>query len=523
MSSFLDDAVAAFLDSVTERAFDEPLMALLRAEGFTHVVFSHGPSEFGKDMFARKEGQQWAFQSKTGDIKQRDWGELDGQLRILRLSDYAGPAFDSSLSRRPVLVTTGRLRGNAPLLAAEYNEQAKGRGEPELEIWDREELLGRLSGNPGSALRGGIDGPLLSALGEVERGAATMDSIELFSRRWEEYEYARLVGIGVIEAALLCEGLARNERLDLACHLALCLVARAWAADRETDESVLCADAGWGLFDAYAEQLWSRCDDKALRTGGLMEGGITSWAAYPVRCMRVAELMGLFGLRSRLAEDPGSRAGEIAEWVAQLIYRQPGTSHPISDRFAVSMIPPLVLIDSHKSRASKKLLSKTTVWLCDRYEREGLGLAGPSAGPREEVDRLFGVPFEDVPIRGKRRQSLAAAVCLDLSGILAHRKLYNDIWNDFLAARIVPYVLRTGHGLDQYRLTGTGNRYELNPQYPDPFNTEGLMAMAHHQDDEERLLVTMGRSMDLLAVSSALRDRYFCGAIRRLGELSDAA
>jgi hypothetical protein len=30
----LDDTVDAYLDSVSERAFDEPLLALLRAQGF---------------------------------------------------------------------------------------------------------------------------------------------------------------------------------------------------------------------------------------------------------------------------------------------------------------------------------------------------------------------------------------------------------------------------------------------------------------------------------------------------------
>ena len=44
----LDDAVDAFLDAVGERAFDEPLMAMLRAEGFTDVRLVHGQAEFGK-------------------------------------------------------------------------------------------------------------------------------------------------------------------------------------------------------------------------------------------------------------------------------------------------------------------------------------------------------------------------------------------------------------------------------------------------------------------------------------------
>jgi hypothetical protein len=54
----LDNAVAAFLDSATERAFDEPLLALLRAQGYSDVHLVHGAREFGKDVIARKTGEQ---------------------------------------------------------------------------------------------------------------------------------------------------------------------------------------------------------------------------------------------------------------------------------------------------------------------------------------------------------------------------------------------------------------------------------------------------------------------------------
>lgn len=39
-----------------------------------------------------------------------------------------------------------------------------------------------------------------------------------------------VAGVGIIEAALACERLTETERLDLACHLALCAVRGAWAA-----------------------------------------------------------------------------------------------------------------------------------------------------------------------------------------------------------------------------------------------------------------------------------------------------
>ena len=362
-----------------------------------------------------------------------------------------------------------------------------------------------------------MDGPLLSMLGEIERGAATMDSLEVFSRRWEEYEGPRLSGIGLVEASLICEGLARSERLDLACHTALCMIARAWAAGLSDQDAALIADAGWGFFDAYAEQLWEGCDEQTLRTGALMGQGPSAWVTYPVRCMRVAELIGLLGLRVRMDDEQSDEVeAEIAEWLAQFIYRQPGAAHPISDRYAACLIPPAVLLRRHKPRAAKKLLAKTTVWICDRYEGINFGLASATASPIEEIERLLGGPYEHVRLRQKRRQSLAAAVCLDLSGLSEYRTLYADIRNDQLAVHLVPTILRCSQDADQYRLTGSDNRYELNPEFPDLLDVNAMAAMPHHRDDEDRKLLTIDRPMDLLAVSAALRDRYFCGAIRQI-------
>jgi HJR/Mrr/RecB family endonuclease len=76
----LDDAVAAFLDAVGERDFDEPLMALLRAEGYTDVRLLHGETEFGKDVIAKKDGEQWILQSKAGNMNFTQFKPVREQL-----------------------------------------------------------------------------------------------------------------------------------------------------------------------------------------------------------------------------------------------------------------------------------------------------------------------------------------------------------------------------------------------------------------------------------------------------------
>ena len=55
----LANVVESYLDSLEEREFDAPFMALLRALGFWDIHLLHGPFEFGKDLIAKgnHEGQ----------------------------------------------------------------------------------------------------------------------------------------------------------------------------------------------------------------------------------------------------------------------------------------------------------------------------------------------------------------------------------------------------------------------------------------------------------------------------------
>src|SRR5438270_10616819 len=121
-------------------------MALLRAEGYTEVRLVHGQVEFGKDVIAQKEGEQWVFQSKAGDLTLTEFRPVRDQLYDLRMSDLSAPGFNAELPRRAVLVQTGRMTGQAPVAAQEYEQQCIVRGETPIEFWNRDTLLARLSG-----------------------------------------------------------------------------------------------------------------------------------------------------------------------------------------------------------------------------------------------------------------------------------------------------------------------------------------------------------------------------------------
>jgi hypothetical protein len=507
----LDDPVDVFLDSVTERAFDETLMGVLRAEGWTRVRLTHGATEFGKDIIGRRGAEQWAWQSKAGNVGQRAFGQMTSQLDELRLSNYAHPDFDVSAPRRTVLVTTGRLRGNAPLLLREYNERAAARGEPAVEHWGRDILLGKLSGNPDAVLRGSVDGQLLSVLGAVEEHRVSMEDIDRFAQRWTSWDATRLAGLGVIECSLVCERLVARERVDLACHLSLGLLRAALVGATHEHEVLGAAER---LFEHYAELLWEQCDDRLLHEKWLVNAsGPATPVTYGVRCVRIAELVSLLGL-SLEATDPGG-AEAIASWLNEFTAVHPAAARVPGDRYAVSLIPTALMLHRRDAAAANRFLRTAAVWICDHYEMGTRGLASHDATPREEIDRLLGDGLESVTLP-RRRASQAAAVVIDLCALL-ESELYPDVVNDVRAVDAYPiaFVSSGDRGVDELLREGASNRWDHNPDYAEQLPSDGGAAAPHLQDEPAP---DHRRAWRLLAVSSALRDRHFPAAVRALAQ-----
>ena len=253
----LRDVVAGFLDTVTEREFDAPLIALLAARGFTDVHFLHGPFEFGKDFIAKgpkpaygdtRTGDpaswtmhQFALQSKAGDLDLTKWREVRTQLDDARLDGLAHPSFDRDLPRAGVLVTTGRLTGGAPVQAQDYRTTERHRGRPDVEVWDRERLLEWLADSPDAGLAGTSDGPVLALAGAIDAQQITLPALERRGRAWlpavpgslhaatdPAAEVAARQRRAAVEAAVLGNRLRRHGRTDLAAMTALLLLRAAW-------------------------------------------------------------------------------------------------------------------------------------------------------------------------------------------------------------------------------------------------------------------------------------------------------
>ena len=437
----LRDVVGTFLDTLTEREFDGPLLALLAARGFKDVHFIHGQFEFGKDVVAKRidtetgDLRQYVIQSKAGDIGQSEWRAVRPQLEECEYNTLGHPSFDSSLPRVAVLVTTGRLKGGAPADASEYRKSVAARGLAALEIWEKSDLVEWICENPKTGVAGeAVEINLLSMLTSVLDGGVTDRRIEKYTRGW-------LAPFGnvtraAIEAAILVNALTRVKRLDLSVAVALQLVR---AADRD-----LAAAPGMG--DAARRLVLALCRQVREQFASLLQDPLDvarytmsqiGLLTYPVICSRAAEAVAL-GLALSRGDGDAAKIAAFEEALVALA-QQPGAARPPSDLFASSVIVTTVMLTTFRRNEAIAYLGRVARWLLDRHDDDlsGLGLASLAEDESTTAGRLFGGTLTSTTLERRASSYLATAV-LDLAVFLGERDLYEALRSNISALRIVP-------------------------------------------------------------------------------------
>jgi hypothetical protein len=213
-------------------------------------------------------------------------------------------------------------------------------------------------------------------------------------------------------------------------------------------------------------------------------------------------------------------ADRVIEYVAAFAENHPGVAHPISDRWAVALIPfSLLLVGTGRRTLATTVLTNVTRWIADRYDGDSFGLAGPTAEPEEEVNYLLGTPFEHVQLQ-RRSESLVSAVVLDLALILGMTDLFKLARNEFLAVHAMSCVVETQDSSGQYVHGANDTTLEPNMFYDDKaVPLDGWKVAPHHKRaPQSYYLSRLNRSWDHLAVSSVLRDRYFIATCRNIAE-----
>ena len=235
-------------------------------------------------------------------------------------------------------------------------------------------------------------------------------------------------------------------------------------------------------------------------------------AGYPVRCLRMAESLGLYALA--LGDDDRAR---ISDWLCRFLRHQPGAAHPISDRWAISLIPALVAVGRSAQAERVAHLKDVVRWLGDRHEGENLGLAPTDASPDDEAEYLLGGALEHVT-REQRRTSYLATVLLDLAVAFELPELYDLTFNDIAAVDVTPQVPLPNDDIDQYLSGNADVPLDTSPRYAETWaEGEGSVMAAHHREEPSQYyLGRVERPWDQLAINVLLRDRHSMSAIRAL-------
>lgn len=524
----LRNVLADYLDNVREREFDLPFLALLSAMGFHDIHFTHGQVEFGKDFIAKRQVDgvetQFSFQSKAGDITLAEWrNNIMGQMLDALLVGLSHPSFARELPHQAILVTTGRLAGNVSLGLQDLNRRITEtyRLLP-IALWDYESLLAHLEayGLEGlySATASGFVGygDFYILYGRCLQGVISDREIENHSRQWLDEAVAsdkRLLG-AAIEAEIIAQKATQHGLLYEAIHAHLGTL-RAVEAQLQSQNDVVELSR---LVDVYRQaklrlrtscraylsltrQRWTEAEKDLVQITRSPGGMII----YLVHCARIIEIAGsLYFL-----EDEEDAKSDLIEFLMDFATREPGCAHIPSDRYAVSLVPPVIaLIVSDHAEAARELIRRGTIWLCDHYQ-DGAGLAPIGATEQEETLILLGQPFSFIKQRSFYTSFLATALC-DLAAFLGGQ-LYSDVVNDIKAGRIAMQYWQAQDSLGLYRVDGTDVIVYPNIEYSDRMTQFDAFDFAEHIMHEPRAfrIVQSADPFALFSMMLLLRDRYF--------------
>jgi hypothetical protein len=504
--------VTTFLETLTEREFDAPLLALLASQGFTDIHFIHGGFEFGKDVIAKRldaDGQtlrQYSIQSKAGDLGSADWRAVRPQLEECEYNTRAHPNFNANLPRVAVLVTTGILKGGAAVDAQEFKAACASRGLADFDVWDRITVVDWLCQDPSLGLANlSVQDDLVALLGSIARHQVTEPMLERHTRSWLEGAGGTRLARASIEAAILSQELRKAHRLDLAALLALHLFRAAWEPPATGTDVVRSAtsDAALRLFILTATELLQQVepllDDPKKLARSVMNVGYVF--TYPAVCSRLVETFSLLAL----VEPPPDLAERAISAVATLATHHPGTARPPSDQFAAAILPVTAVLVRTDVGAARAYLREVSQWLLDSHDvnKDGLGLGAIDEEERTQFERLVAgkTTFTSIEIRNS---SHLAAVTLDALSIAEAAELYDVVLKNMNALRMVATGSRADEVHARWRRGGPNVYLHPRIDYPAWADRSAISEPA------------AGTARDSALLASVTRTRHYVGAFAEL-------
>jgi hypothetical protein len=508
-----------------ERALDAPLMAYLGAAGYRDIHLTHGPSEIGKDIIAKKgetaDAIQYAIQTKRGDIGTGEWrNPVREQMWEAVRMGINHPGFESGLPRQGVLVLTGQLIGKGQEQIDLFNDELRAEGRRPIDVWNREALISLFDSIDPSTIYPADTvgflgyGQFFSIYGLALKGDLTPRQIEKHSRSWlmDVYDSKKLI-IPAVEATTIANASAKAGNLYVALHAHFALVRVALDAFFASDNDLMDffkAVANEAIMTAmlsaeeFATAVWTLREETQGKKLSQVVPGVSAFITYPLLCTQLGEALALTYMGSN---DVAKQSSALSK-LKTLIAMEPGVSKVFSDSQAVSVVAICRALESAGDIVlAQSYLRKVSFEALNLYANR-LGMASIEDDEQGEVGRLLGTDFPDIR-PPQRYESFMVTAILDLAAFLDDKNLYEDVVNDVAVNRMCPQYYRPLDSRGQFRYDGEDVVRSINVEF-EPTLTPGFGFGQHHSDEPRsyRLQSAFG-STGFLILSLLLRDRYF--------------
>lgn len=512
-----------YLDNLArELDFFPTFYALLLEMGFHDVHCTHGTLELGRDFIAKLSrngvNEQWSFQLKRGDISVSTWRkDIQSQLLTCAYAPLSHPNYDDSLISRTALVITGSMNEYALNEMSQFQTRLKGlMPSCELQLWQRSNLVEEMIKTrylvAEKTKSSGVHSNFLQLYGRIISGDVLLEDLEMHSRKWCNGEDG-LDSAGN-ETAVLSQqaetslGLYEAFYIEIAFLRSLCV-----RAFRPNETSRPNLDS---LIQLQLDRLLTFCQSALGSINTIRSQGNDVFSTisrlpaqilvYPVVCMRYAEMMSFGAI---LSADPEAQSN-FASGLSWLITSDEGSCHPVSDRYAISVIlTTLVLFSSGHTELARKFVNNVIVFLCDRYS-DGYGLSTVDESTQDEVERLLGYPFEHLDLKPEYGSLLVTGL-LDILAYFGEGQLYLNVLNDAQACEIVPQYWQCGDTESQFFLESDEVYHYASVEFSEEIASSFGTGYATHiaREPSSWILGHQFRYRIHAALSILLRDRYF--------------
>lgn len=502
----LKSVIENYLTSIREVEFFGPFKSLLEGLGYYDIHILHGPTEFGKDFIAKKldekQNVQFCFQIKVGDINLKKFtSEIKPQLLEIITNSISHPNFDKSIPLEIRFVTTGIVKPPATASFQEFNNYIESKfGITPVQTWEKDKIISdffRIGIEPFFEVHNSPEfaGRFFNLFSKIKNGEQlTSYDITSYSDNWlnlnfdsnanklqvwfEGYFFSKLLFEyknyyeSVLFLTALCRVLIKNNLFD--------------------DDSILLLHSIKENIDAFYSDFSDKI--KSNKEKVLFGDGFFSIFTYPITCNRALELLSLRVLLF----------GEIKKEQMVLfdqLLKEKGAFRLISDNYAISIFfISQVLLKFNRRKDLQKYIHNCTVWICDRYQENGVSPIGYTS--QEEYEQIISEYLTGLSFH-ERKTSFIAAIILDICAFLGEPAFYASIANDLRAIEIMPeyYHINTIDTLYDYEKVISQTDHDFHMELSNNYATYLKYRI-------EKFDINIATEK-LYLLSFLLRDRYF--------------